>query len=123
MTVLMFQKRFVEPIKTGTKRQTIRPKRKRPIKPGEALSLRHWEDKAYRSPQIEFFQAISTGTLPIQVYYSNIFVGSLGIAPITEIDAFARADGFENWHYMREFFGDFYGFPFFGDLILWEDSK
>lgn len=32
MTVLMFQRRFVEPILSGRKRQTIRPTRKRPIK-------------------------------------------------------------------------------------------
>lgn len=115
----MFQKRFVGPIQAGTKRQTIRPKRKRPIKPWEFLSLRYWEDKAYRSPQIEFSQGLGAGCLDIQVYCSNIFVGS-GLSPITEIEAFARADGFENWHYMREFFGDFYGFPFFGNLILWE---
>jgi len=118
----MFQKRFVEPIKAGTKRQTIRPKRKRPIKEGEELSLRYWEDKAYRSPQIEFFQAKSLGTLAIEVFTSNVFIGATK-DPVVDLDAFARADGFENWHYMREFFGNFYGWPFYGCLILWEDAK
>lgn len=121
MTVLMFKKRFVAPIQAGIKRQTIRPKRKRPIKTGEALSLRYWEDKAYRSPQIEFGTGVALGTIDITVLESGIVLGDGSTAVVTDIDAFARSDGFANWADMKEFFT--YGMPFSGDLIQWEDAK
>lgn len=124
MTVLMFQKRFVAPIQAGTKRHTIRPKRKRPIKEGEALSLRHWEDKAYRSPQIEFGTGIALGTLDIEIRADGIQIGlRVPEGRVVELDRFAQSDGFENWDDMRCFFlSRFgYGLPFSGDLIQWED--
>lgn len=119
----MFQKRFVEPILVGTKCQTIRPKRKqRRINVGEELSLRYWESVAYRSRQVEFAKKNSFGTRDIQVYADDVLTGknptSVGL-----LNVFAVSDGFQSWKEMREFFGDFYGFPFFGDLILWEPAN
>lgn len=129
VTVLMFQKRFVAPIKSGIKRHTIRPKRKRPIKPDEALSLRHWEDKAYRSPQIEFGTGVALGSLDIRIFASGIKLGSDGHFDgryvIDDLDDFAVSDGFENWQQMKEFFESRfgYGLPFEGDFIQWEDAE
>lgn len=51
MTVLLFEPRFWESVATGHKVHSIRPKRKRPINVGDALSLRGWEGKPYRSKQ------------------------------------------------------------------------
>lgn len=128
MTVLMFQKRFVTPIQAGTKSQTIRPVRKRPLKVGELLSLRHWEDKAYRSPQIEFFKATCLGTLDIQVHAAGILLGDGnfdGTFSVPYLNAFAAGDGFANWAEMKEFFESRfgYGLPFIGTLIQWEAAK
>lgn len=39
MVAYSFQKRFVEPIRSGRKRQTIRADRKRHARPGEVLQL------------------------------------------------------------------------------------
>lgn len=126
MTTLMFQPRFVEPIQSGRKRQTIRPPRKRPIKIGERLSLRVWKSKAYRSPQIEFATGKAVATLPIEITEDGIRfgIGEL-IKERRRLDAFAVSDGFECWPHMRDFLRSRfdYGLPFTGVLIQWEDSK
>jgi hypothetical protein len=51
MKVLMFQPRFAPLVEAGTKTQTIRPVRRRPIVVGDELSLRAWTGLPYRSPQ------------------------------------------------------------------------
>lgn len=42
MKVYLFKLRFALLVEAGTKRQTIRPKRKHPTKVGDELSLRTW---------------------------------------------------------------------------------
>lgn len=124
MTVLMFQKQFVTAVLSGRKRQTIRPKRKRPLRIGEVLSLRHWYDKAYRSPQVEFATVKCTGTFDIEIRSPGIRIGlaSRLKTDAAWLDDFARGDGFESWLEMREFFESRfgYGLPFQGVLIQWE---
>lgn len=122
MTAILFQKRFVAPLLAGTKRQTIRPHRKRPIKVGDQLSLRHWEDKAYRSPQVEVLTVKVVGVLPIQVFGSGIRIGDGALQTAkTELDSFANNDGFPSWAEMLAYFNfGGYGLPFEGDLILFE---
>lgn len=122
MTTLMFLKRFLQPILSGHKHQTIRPPRKRPLKIGETLSLRHWEDKAYRSPQVEFAAVRCAGAFAITVDATGVKLGGI---PVEDVHAFARGDGFGNWNEMREFFESRfgYGLPFEGTLIQWEDAK
>jgi hypothetical protein len=114
---LMFRPRFVEPILAGTKTQTIRPNRKRPIAPGTKLSLRRWAGKAYRSPQVVIREVECIATFPIEVR--------------ADLDVFARGDGFPSWDAMLQHFrsapqasrgnqvGSAYGLPFTGTLIQW----
>lgn len=122
MAVLLFQKRFVEPITSGRKKQTIRPPRKRPLIVGDYLSLRYWRDKPYRSPQVEFASVRCTGIFDIQVRREGILIGGYKMHGPAR-DNFARGDGFANWPEMREFFKSRfgYGLPFIGTLIKWED--
>lgn len=126
MTVLMYQKRFAPPIKSGRKRQTIRPERKIPIKVGDQLSHRVWEDKAYRSQQIEIATGKCIGILKIQIEQDAIHLGRddfpLGWAQVADMDEFARDDGFEDWADMLAYFNEpgAYGLPFTGILIQWE---
>lgn len=125
MTVLMFRKRYVTPILAGTKRQTIRPARKRPLQDGVVLSLRHWYAKAYRSPQVEFATVLCTGSVPIEIAAHGV---RFGLAPwcdnLAALDEFARGDGFGNWKEMKEVFESplGYGLPFQGVLIRWEPA-
>jgi hypothetical protein len=122
MVAVLFQKRFIPPLLAGTKRQTIRPRRKRPIQIGERLSLRHWEDVAYRSPQVEVLTVEVIGVLPIKVFSDGIQING---GPVengqTELDAFAHNDGFPSWAEMLAYFRfGGYGLPFEGDLILFD---
>lgn len=123
MTTIMFQKRFVTPLLSGAKRQTIRPPRKRPIVVGEKLSLRHWYDKAYRSPQVEILKAECTAVFDITISTHGVQIGTGSIKTSKpQLDEFARGDGFESWAAMREFFESRfgYGLPFAGTLIQFE---
>ena len=128
MTVLMYQKRFVAPILAGIKKQTIRPNRKRPIKVGDALSHRHWEDKAYRSPQVEFLANKCLASLAInihdcgliQIFDSKLETQLDEIDHIQDLDRFARGDGFTCWLDMRSYWLHNGGLPFTGVLIQWE---
>lgn len=122
MTVLMYHKRFAPPILAGTKTQTIRPDRKRPIEVGDALSHRIWEDVAYRSRQVELLanRCIGTFVIRLTIDFIQIGVGSV-ISTASGLDEFSIRDGFESWAEMRSYWvtGDHhYGFPFTGVLIL-----
>jgi hypothetical protein len=129
MIVLMYQPRFAPPIKSGIKRHTIRPERKRPIKVGDELSHRMWEDKAYRSPQVEIATGVCTAVFQIKIEADAIYIGRpdfpLGWAQVGDLDEFAASDGFENWADMLAYFTSpgAYGLPFTGVLIQWEESK
>ncbi len=119
MTVVMFQARFAPLVVDGTKTQTIRPERKRPIKAGDLLSLRRWTDKAYRSPQIELARARCIIVDRVEVGMLTIFVGGI-LLRRRERDAFARADGFSSGMELSDWFENTHGLPFAGVLIRWE---
>jgi hypothetical protein len=63
MIVYMFQDRFSELVRDGSKRQTIRKGLPR-CKPGDTMSLRRWTGKPYRSKQEELRVAVCTETVP-----------------------------------------------------------
>lgn len=120
MTTIMFQSRFAGPLQAGTKRQTIRPPRKRPIKVGERLSLRRWQGKAYRSSQVKIIDAECTGVFDILICATGIRIGTGEFrTDVAWLDEFARGDGFSGWGEMRTFFASRfgYGLPFEGTLI------
>lgn len=126
MKVLMFQPRFAPLVKAGTKRQTIRPKRNRPIKPGELLSLRQWQGKPYRSKQKFLIESTCRGTDDIAMSESNSngkirFVLSVNGIKLTipRIEILARLDGFTCGFEMWTWFREEHGFPFRGDIIRW----
>ena len=101
--VLMFDRRFVADITDGTKRQTYRKPRARPIRPGDTISLRHWEGVAYRSIQIEIAEVVCT---------------SVEFARLTAVEITHRHavdDGFPD----RDSMIDYFDLPFRGYLIRW----
>lgn len=122
MISLMFQPRFAAPILAGTKCQTIRPPRKRPIVVGQWLSLRRWEGKAYRSEQIEIAAVRCSGVFEITVSHDTIAIGGIASARLTVLNTFAHGDGFESWGAMKKYYElpGGYGLPFSGVLIQWE---
>lgn len=124
MTTIMFQHRFADRVGGGTKLQTIRPPRKRLIVAGERLSLRKWADKAYRSPQIVLREASCISCEPVWIGYdthagNSIFMRTRYLTAI-ESERFAKADGFESFQEMFEWFSQTHGMSFHGILIRWE---
>lgn len=125
--VFLFRPRFIGPIQTGTKRQTIRGPRKRRVMAGDRFSLRHWEDKAYRSPQIKIASATALLPLVVELTPSRVRVaGRNWMHQVQELDGFAVSDGFRDWDDMREFWRETHGgsrFRFLGTLYPWLPTR
>ncbi len=119
MTVLMFMERFAPKVQAGTKRQTIRPSGGRTYHVGQRLSLRKWSGKAYRSPQVVLAEVFCTGWCRLTITVDGIITPR---GPIVgkELYDFARADGFDSWDDMRDWFTATHSLPFFGQLIEWK---
>jgi len=120
MAVLLFEKRFWEPIFSGEKVHTIRRTRKRPIGPGDELSLRGWTGKPYRSKQFVLCEETCLDVRRIWIDQQGIVIDGLDrLSEPEELDAFARSDGFTGWEEMRLYRDFFYDLPFSGDFIQW----
>lgn len=135
MVAYSFKKRFVEPIRWGLglgldlsdgcvrigepKRQTIRAVgKRRHARPGETLQLY----TAMRTKQCEKIGlARCTSCDPIFINVFDTHLEFLRFAPEpVGLDAFARADGFENAAEMHAFWAKEHGLGWFkGVLIKW----
>jgi hypothetical protein len=120
MTVIMFQPWAEALIVSGRKIHTIRPPRKRPLKPNEELSFRVWTGKPYRSPQREFYRTRHKFTFPVRIGKT---VRRTDYDQLLSKKSVARDDGFLNWAEMSEWFEKHHGLPFDGDLIHWEPGR
>lgn len=119
MKVLMFQNGFAEAIKSGEKGQTIRPRRKRvKIQIGDPVSLRKWSGPPYQSKQETLRESEITDVSEITISKSGVKILGCPI-PDGGLDDFARADGFDDWASMIDWFQANYGPHFEGDLITW----
>jgi hypothetical protein len=125
MPVIMFLPRFHGLVATGAKRQTIREARKRPIKPGDPLSLRAWEGTPYRSKQAVLREAECVAVRPILIEDGrrigrplDIEVAGVVVNP-RELDHFAQGDGFEDAADMARFWAEYRHLPFEGVVIYW----
>ena len=92
---LLFMERFHAAILDGRKRQTIRRIRKRPIMPGDTLSLRGWEGLPYRSQQTVLDLATCHSVASIEIDYDiagrfRVVVGGKVLSP-AELDSFQFA--------------------------------
>lgn len=104
---LLFQPQFHASVCAGTKLQTIRPPRQRPIQPGDTLSLRAWTGLPYGSRQRELARGVCVAADPIE------------IGPDFRDDEEARRDGFRDALAMRDWFDVAHGLPFRGIRITW----
>lgn len=116
MRVILFQDRFAELVRAGTKRQTIRKAAK--CKPGDELSLRRWTGKPYRSKQealrpIEICRAVEPIRLAIEDYVEA------GAGEVARQALIAKADGFSCYADMLEWFEKTHGLPFKGEIVKW----
>lgn len=114
--ILMFQPRFARLVESGEKLQTVRPVRKRPIFPGDMLSLREWTGAPYRSKQRLLGESPCIGVSPVDIKQWGVLVRTAGF----DAELFAKRDGFSNFSDMRSWFESEHGLPFSGELIQWQ---
>lgn len=122
MPVVMFKEQFAAKVASGEKRQTIRPPRKRPIKPGDKLSLRKWSGSAYRSPQVKLLESVceKVSTILIDESFKEFtFVVDGERLNQEQWAKLARADGFHCTTDMLDWFRKTHGLPFAGVMIHW----
>jgi hypothetical protein len=124
MTVLTFQPQFAPLVRAGTKTQTIRAPRKRPIQSGDPLSLREWTGRPYMAPQRLLLEAVCTETAWVELNIDSageFYIGVNGVRVFLpgQEDAFAVRDGFVDAGQMQAWFEKTHGLPFEGTLIKW----
>jgi hypothetical protein len=118
MPVLNFKKRFADDVKSGLKCQTIRALRKdgRNPKSGQTLylytGLRTKGCEKLREVLCKNVTALHIGE------HFTVVKGVYAFEP-SEIETFARADGFMNGNEFFDFFKKEHGLPFYGLLIEW----
>ena len=122
--VRMFKPRFAAMVENGTKLQTVRPTPKRMPQPGDTISLRCWTGLPYRSKQRVLREAEIRDVREIYICDEGICLyeigGGAGWAPGEH--GIAKADGFESWPEMREWFRETHGLPFDGIIIFWHNA-
>ncbi len=120
MPAIGYQTRFVADVKSGKKRQTIRPMRKRPFRIGDTLY--HYADwrrptcKKIRTDKCRMVVDISILRLPDSC--DIIVIGGRTLLE-AEALAFARADGFETVDDLMAWFLATKHGSFYGQVILW----
>lgn len=119
MRVVMFKPQFAEAIRTGAKRQTIRPRFVPKL--GERLSLREWTGLPYRSKQRELAQVMVTEMFSITIQDQSMMINGVDATP-EEIKALTIADGFRNEKEMRQWFAEVHGVPFYGTGFGWKPA-
>jgi hypothetical protein len=93
----MFMNRFIDPIRAGTKRQTLRDTCR--FRSGEWFSPRYWSGSPYRSRQVEIRKPLEVSRVdPVVIEFAagEGLVVALDQSRIRddERDDFARRDGF-----------------------------
>lgn len=127
MPAFNFKAQFADAVFDGHKRQTIRAPRKdgRPhAKAGDALAL--YTGMRTKSCRL-LRRAICTRVAHVRIHGTDMFLDGLQLPcsimhrceGITD-NEFARADGFENFTDMAEWFGKTHGLPFEGSVIYWD---
>jgi len=119
MALYGFRERFAPAIEDGSKRQTIRARRKdkRVPKPGEILHL-------YTGLRTK--QCRKLGMSPC-LDVRNVMIDNIAVSIDGEYlsgmarNKFAIADGFGSWEEMRTFFDLEHGLPFEGHVIRWKE--
>jgi hypothetical protein len=118
MPAYNFQQRFAEKVGNGTKRHTIRAKRKDGKRPQAGQPFRSYTGMRTKNCEPILFSTISK--------VEDVRIDDMGWVSIdgrllthAELDALSVADGFAGAADFLAFFRERYGIPFLGDLIHW----
>ena len=123
MPLLNFKPRFAPDVESGKKRQTIRPKRKYPVKRGDKLYLytgcRTKQARKLGEAICKFTQDIEITCYPYyDVMNLDIILDGQKLNS-REKNNLIQNDGFIFENDFIYFFGTTYTLPFNGDLIKW----
>ena len=118
MVAYSFKKQFADKVESGEKKQTIRPVgKRRHAKVGDALQLYTGQ----RSTSCRKLRdAVCVFTASVRIDTDKFTSRSPFVAQYDGVDGIAKADGFESWEAMRDWFDEQHGLPFEGVLIMWE---
>jgi hypothetical protein len=121
MAILNFQKQFAVIVALGVKRQTIRARRKYPIREGEDLALytglRTKSSELLRKARCLYARDIS---MDVDIDgRPEIIIAGYGPLSYEEKKDLAMKDGFSSIDRMLVYFRGMYGLPFEGQLIKW----
>lgn len=121
MPLLNFKSQFADLVSTGVKRQTIRAKRKYPIKEGDTLYL-------YTGCRTKNARKLGEATCSkiSQIEIGEGYVRTDGLlrhVPSAILPILAMDDGFGSFDDFMRFFRDTHGFPFHGQLIEWDELE
>lgn len=116
MVAYNFKIQFADDVESGAKRQTIRANgRRRHARQGEALQL-YTGQRTTSCRKLR--DAVCVDACPIRIEENAILTFQF-CELHTDLDAFAKQDGFPDWPAMRDFFAKAHGLPFTGTLIRW----
>ncbi len=119
MVAYNFKEQFAHPVERREKRQTIRPRRKRPTRPGDALQ--HYTGMRTRKCR-KLLDAVCLRVDSIDIGHEvgHVVVRVNGEPLLREeMATLAKADGFETVSAFFAFFDNHYGLPFSGEIIKW----
>ena len=117
MVAYNFQAQFAPDVEAGRKRQTIRAPRKNDghAKPGDKLQLY----TGMRTKDCRLLRkAVCHDAFPILIEADKIWTFHPQELH-TDLEGWAKRDGFSCWADMKAFFEGQYGLPFQGVLISW----
>lgn len=118
--VRTFQSRFAPKVECGEKLQTVRKWPKRMPEEGDLFDAREWTGKAYRSKQRKLFPEPKplTRVSRVKITENGVYVAGL----LTNSEAFAKADGFNDFEDMIGWFRETHDLPFEGVLFSWAND-
>lgn len=114
----MFKPQFADLVERDIKFQTVRPKPKRMPEPGDSLSLREWTGRPYHSKQRVLKETAVLAVSEIMIYGDSIQINDTRLSSEQRED-FARADGFDDFGEMADWFRKTHDLPFEGIVIYW----
>ena len=120
MVAYSFKPRFADLIRDGQKCQTIRAHRRRHAHEGERLQL--YTGLRTRAAQKIIPDPVCIAMQPLWIFFDGRRIVQICVhyAPVTNLDVFARRDGFADRYDMTAFWLDTHGPQNFdGVLIEW----
>jgi hypothetical protein len=121
MVAYSFKERFIAPIETGTKRQTVRADgKRRHARPGEDLQL-YYAMRTKQCRLIRRARCIDVAAIRLRFQRPDVILNYGARAIHYAPDAFAREDGFKDWADLCAFWEAEHGalHEFEGTLIRW----